>query len=164
VRIYPGTYSIDDPTAIKQIYGSNAPLIKSKWYTSSSNPIPENWPQNIFAERDPKKHAESRKKVNMLYSMSTLVKMEESVGESLQTFRERLMEAANDARVIDLMHWMQYYAFDTLGLITVSPISRKVGSVLTDRSFRNDSGILTSAGMSWDLYLLHAGFTHCRTT
>ena len=117
VRMYPGCYSIDDPAAMK-IYGQTQ-FKKSEWHIALSNPMPE-WPQNIFAERDPKKHAESRKKIASLYSMTSLVKMEQAVDETIALFQVRLMEAEKDGRVINMQFWLQCFAFDTVGLITAS--------------------------------------------
>lgn len=79
---------------MKQIYGQGTPFdIKSEWYLAMSNPDPR-WPQNLFTERNPKKHAESRKRIAALYSMSSLVKMEEAVDECSGLFQKRFTEVS----------------------------------------------------------------------
>jgi hypothetical protein len=76
VRIAPNSYSIDDADAIKTIYGHGTHFVKGKWYIASGNPKNEN--PDIFTELNPHAHAENRRKVASLYSMSSLVPMEQN--------------------------------------------------------------------------------------
>ncbi|RAQ60689.1 cytochrome P450 monooxygenase, partial [Aspergillus flavus] len=74
VRISPNTFSMSDLSAIKQIYLGRTTLMKSKFYEPFGDPLDP----NLFSETDIKKHAQSRKAVAHLYSMSFLVTYEGS--------------------------------------------------------------------------------------
>ncbi|RMJ23700.1 Cytochrome P450 [Aspergillus sp. HF37] len=51
--------------------------------------------------------------------MSSLVQMEPCVVECTGVLVDRLTEFASSGKPFNLQHWMQYYAFDIIGLITV---------------------------------------------
>ncbi|KAJ5805942.1 uncharacterized protein N7503_003544, partial [Penicillium pulvis] len=117
VRIAPGQYSIDDPEAIKIIYSHSSPFIKAPWYQASANANPES--HDLFTDRNPRRHSENRRKVAALYSMTSLVAMEAYVSECTSVLFQRLSELAASAQTFDLQQWMQYYAFDVIGSITL---------------------------------------------
>ncbi|KAF2809394.1 cytochrome P450 oxidoreductase [Mytilinidion resinicola] len=108
VRITPNEYSIDDPAAEKTIYGLGTKFYKSPWYIASGNPDPTN--SDLFTERHPAQHALMRRKVANLYSANTLLRL----------FVQRLNEVAATGRPINVQHWLQCYAFDGIGYITLS--------------------------------------------
>ncbi|GME62452.1 cytochrome P450 [Neofusicoccum parvum] len=118
VRIAPNEYSIDDPSAIKPIYGHGTVFVKGSWYHASG--APSGMKQNIFAEIDPKTHAAERRKIASLYTMSTLLKMEEEVNSCISLVEDRFRNFAKSQSTIELQWWMQCYAFDVIGAITVS--------------------------------------------
>ncbi|KAK5456949.1 hypothetical protein LTS15_004729 [Exophiala xenobiotica] len=117
VRISPYEFSTDSPSAIKPIYGLGTNFRKSFWYDASSNP--DYHTEDIFSGRDPKLHAQNRRKVASLYSMTTLLKMEEPVNQCIDLLTQRLDEKAKDGKPIRLQWWMQCYAFDVISIITV---------------------------------------------
>ncbi|KAJ5523622.1 hypothetical protein N7513_013166 [Penicillium frequentans] len=51
--------------------------------------------------------------------MTSLVAMEAYVSECTSVLFQRLSELAASAQTFDLQHWMQYYAFDAIGSITL---------------------------------------------
>jgi hypothetical protein len=51
--------------------------------------------------------------------MTSLVQLEPFVNHCTSIFRARLDEFANSGQVIDVSHWLQCYAFDVIGKITV---------------------------------------------
>ncbi|GME52508.1 Cytochrome P450 [Neofusicoccum parvum] len=118
VRITPYEYSIDDPSAIRPIYGHGTHFVKGYWYTGSSNP--DFHTEDIFSGRDPKLHAVNRRKFSSLYSMSALLKMEQPVNECIEIFEQRLREMASSGREMDLQWWMQCYAFDVIAAVSVA--------------------------------------------
>ncbi|KFY74560.1 hypothetical protein V499_05422 [Pseudogymnoascus sp. VKM F-103] len=118
VRIAPNEYSIDDPDAVKVIYGLGSQFIKSPWYTASGDPDPHGTP-DLFSDRNPTRHAASRRKVASAYSMTALAQLEPLVDECYLVLRDRFMEFADRGKVVDMAHWMQCYAFDVIGEITV---------------------------------------------
>ncbi|KAL1635333.1 hypothetical protein SLS56_001756 [Neofusicoccum ribis] len=116
VRIAPNEYSIDDPDAIKIIYGHGTAFTKGPWYYASGSPHKA----NLFSDRDPRSHAAERRKFAALYSMSTLVTMEQAVDHCIGFLHSRLGDFARSGEAFDLQWWMQCFAFDTIGEISVS--------------------------------------------
>ena len=119
VRIAPNQYSISDAAALKTIYGHGAKFEKSDWY-DAWNFGPRTGFTNLFSERNSRNHAESRRKVASMYSMTSLVSYEPSVDNCIEIFKQRLLEFSEQGSTIDMAHWMQCYAFDVIGEITVS--------------------------------------------
>ena len=118
VRIAPNYYSIDDAEAIKTIYGHGTHFVKGKWYIASGNPKNKN--PDIFTELNPETHAENRRKVASLYSMTSLVPMEQNAVDCAKILVSRFTDFAERHTPINLQVWLQYFAFDTIALITLS--------------------------------------------
>ncbi|KAJ9647238.1 hypothetical protein H2201_003336 [Coniosporium apollinis] len=116
VRIAPDHYSINDPSAIKTIYGIGSNFPKSDWYEGWKHPSPDRW--TLFPERNMKRHAETRKRFQSMYSMTSLVSYEPYVDDCADLFETRLREFAQAERELDIAHWFQCYAFDVIGHIT----------------------------------------------
>ncbi|GME41742.1 Cytochrome P450 [Neofusicoccum parvum] len=118
VRIAPTYYSIDDPSAVRTIYGHGTQFTKGPWYFASGNPQSDI--SDLFTDRDAKRHSANRRKVASLYSMTSLLKMEEAVDDCVGLMEARFREHASNGRTINLQHWLQCYAFDVIGAITVA--------------------------------------------
>jgi hypothetical protein len=73
----------------------------------------------LFDEQDPQLHAGIRRKVAGAYAMTSLVQSEPFVDECTSIFCSRLTEFAETGALIDVTHWLQCYAFDVIGKITV---------------------------------------------
>ncbi|KAH7133866.1 cytochrome P450 [Dactylonectria macrodidyma] len=117
VRIAPNQFSLDDPNAIKAIYGIGKPFAKSHWYKASSDPkapFPD-----LFTDRNPARHSANRRLVANLYSATSLRAMEGSVDDCIDLFLARMSELARSGESFDMQFWMQCYAFDVIGQITV---------------------------------------------
>lgn len=54
------------------------------------------------------------------FSMSALLEMEDFVSECVKVFETRMNEFAESGQSLDMAHWLQCYAFDVIGEITVS--------------------------------------------
>jgi cytochrome P450 len=117
VRIAPNQYSINDPAAIKTIYGHGTQFIKAPWYRASGHPDVDK--KNLFTEENPRLHSENRKKVASLYSLSSLVQYEPYVADSIQILLTRFEEMARSEEVVDVRHWLQCLAFDAIAQLTV---------------------------------------------
>lgn len=111
-------YSIDDPSAVRAIYGVSSPLPKSKWYEAFGDPRVPN--HNLFSARDKAVHGAMRRKVANMYSLSTVKSYEPYVDGCVSLLLERFDQFASSGEVFDLQLWMQCYAFDVIGEITVS--------------------------------------------
>ncbi|KAL3418686.1 cytochrome p450 pisatin [Phlyctema vagabunda] len=116
VRIAPNEYSIDDPEAVKTVYGLGGNFVKAPWYASWMPPFTES--ANLFADQDPHRHASQRRKFAAHYSMSSLVGYEGLVDECMDLLSQRFSEIANSSQDTDLARWLQCYAFDVIGDIT----------------------------------------------
>ena len=146
MRIAPNEYSIDDLDAVKIIYGHGSKFVKvgriyslsarhgihihpmnliliatlqSAWYKASAAPG-EHTRINLFADTNAERHAENRRKVASLYSMTTLLRMESAVNDCVDVVKRRFDEFSNSKQTIDMHHWLQCYAFDVIGMVTVS--------------------------------------------
>ncbi|KAL1854988.1 hypothetical protein Plec18170_004400 [Paecilomyces lecythidis] len=117
VQLAPGWFSIDDPDALKIIYGHGSQWAKGEWYDSwnfGSHPDQT----NLFSERNNARHSVMRRKVASMYSMSALVSYEPYVDNCIGLLQRQLAKFASERSIIDVGHWMQCYAFDVIGEIT----------------------------------------------
>ncbi|KAL1616887.1 hypothetical protein SLS54_008091 [Diplodia seriata] len=124
VRIAPNQYVIDSPDAVKVIYGHGAAFKKSDFYFAASNP--ESHVSDLFSDRDPKTHAQLRRKIASLYSMTNLLKIDAWMHECGNILVERFKELSRAGVPVDLQHWMHCYAVDVIGATT---ISKRFGSL-----------------------------------
>lgn len=116
VRLGPKLVSIDDPGALKTIYGIGSKFPKSDWYYAWRVPGPGNF--TLFADQDMARHANTRKRFQNLYSMTSLVSYETFVDECADIFAKRLQEIADAGEQVNMGHWFQCYAFDVIACIT----------------------------------------------
>jgi hypothetical protein len=121
VRIAPNEVSIDDPEAVKVIYGHATEFIKAPWYYASG-PIHTDTGIDLFTDTNEKRHAANRRKVANAYSMTALLEMEPFVDQCASGFETRLREFADTKTTFDLGHWLQCYAFDVVGEITFANV------------------------------------------
>jgi len=115
VRIAPNEVSLDDPEAIKVLYGHATEFKKAPWYYASGGIHPE-VSIDLFTDTDEKRHAKNRRRVANAYSMTALVEMEEFVDNCSKVFMERFGEFAQSKERYDLGHWLQCYAVRFLSL------------------------------------------------
>ncbi|GKZ35603.1 hypothetical protein AbraIFM66950_006303 [Aspergillus brasiliensis] len=117
VRIAPGWYSLTGLDAIKTIYAHGSKFIKSDWYEAwNFSPNPSD--HNLFSVRNPADHSSARRKVAAMYSMSAVVSYEPYVDNCIRRLRVKLDSTAKDGSTLDLGHWLQCFAFDTISEIT----------------------------------------------
>lgn len=116
VRVAPGFVSLDDPSAIKSIYSIGSRFPKSDWYQAFKAPDPKIF--TLFSDHDIKRHADSRKLFQNVYSMSSMVSYEPFVDQCADMFAQRLRDAADSRKNLDMAHWFQAYAFDVVASVT----------------------------------------------
>jgi hypothetical protein len=116
VRLGPKLYSIAAPE--KAVYGIGSKMPKSKWYEGWKHPSPDRW--TLFPDQNIKRHSETRRKFQSLYSMSSLLSYESYVDECTEILVQRLSELACKGASINFTHWLRCYAFDVIGDITYS--------------------------------------------
>lgn len=103
---------------------------QSPWYFASTNPISP--VPNIFAEPDSHIHAQGRRKIAAAYSMTNLVQLEPFIDECSKILEERLEEFAKAGAPMEVSHWMQCYAFDVIGKMTVRFCNAMFVATMTD--------------------------------
>ncbi|KAK7962051.1 uncharacterized protein PG986_002876 [Apiospora aurea] len=116
VRVAPGWFSLSAPD--KEVYGIASRFPKSDWYQDWKHPDPERWA--MFPDQDIRRHAETRRRFQSLYSMSALLSYEPYVDNCIDIFLERMAEFARSGETVDMVHWFQCFAFDVLGDMTYS--------------------------------------------
>lgn len=149
VRLAPNRYSISDPKAIRTIYGPGSKFSKSDYYRPFGHPDDAN--KDIFSERSNAKHAQEKRRSANLYSMSSLVMYEPFVDKVNEEFMAAISDHARTDRAFDLFTWMQFYAFDVIGEIT---IGSSFG--LIDAGHDKD-GLLHAIHLTGITYSSHAG-------
>lgn len=113
----PNRYSFSDPSDVKIIYELGGKFIKSEFYHPLMATNPDD--QNIFAIRDPEMHKGRRRKIANLYSMSTMLSYESAVERMNKLCLSKLTDFASKSRKFSLPEFLQWYAFDVIGDITV---------------------------------------------
>ncbi|RAR15793.1 pisatin demethylase [Stemphylium lycopersici] len=123
VRIAPNEVVISDPEAIKAIYSAHSRFTKvTSDLTDFYLPFRATWARypDAFTNLDERQHAERRRIVNPLYSMSNVVQLEENIDKCLHVLIERFSERAAKGNVVDISEWAQWYAFDVIGQLFFS--------------------------------------------
>lgn len=75
---------------MKIIYGHKATFKKSDFYVAASNP--ESHVPDLFSDRNPNTHAQLRRKIASLYSMSNLMKIDSWMHECGDILIQRFEE------------------------------------------------------------------------
>ncbi|KAB5581285.1 cytochrome P450 [Coniochaeta sp. 2T2.1] len=117
VRLAPHRYSISDPTAIRTIYGPGSKFYKSDYYLPFGSPNVDH--KDVFSETSNDKHALERRKTSNMYAMSSLVAYEPFVDKVNGQFMTALGAISHTGKAVDLFTWLQFYAFDVIGEITL---------------------------------------------
>ncbi|KAI4094917.1 MAG: hypothetical protein LQ344_001962 [Seirophora lacunosa] len=131
VRIAPNEVACSDPEAIRVtsissafgrsavdwvqqiIYNIKNPFAKTDFYDAWAPPV--HGYVGHFPTRDEKQHAERRRIVNSVYSMSSVLESEGAVDSCTKIFYNQMQEFARQGCVVDLGRWINMYAFDVLG-------------------------------------------------
>lgn len=116
VRLSPNRYSIRGADNLKKIYGPGTKFLKTPFYSAFGTPEPH---RDLFSEQNNSKHAAQRRLMSVMYSMSSLVSYEAVVEQASTDFCRHLDQLASEGARFDLFSWMQYYAFDVIGEVTV---------------------------------------------
>lgn len=114
VRIGPNKCSIDDPDAVKIIYGLGKSFAKSSYYSAFTDV----GKTSLFSEREPSIHAGMRRRIAKLYSLTNLLNYETFVDQCTATLEDKFRKFCIEQRPIEMGSFLQYYAFDVIGSIT----------------------------------------------
>lgn len=121
VRIGPNCISINSPEAIPSIYGINIKAPKSDFYAVWQNIVNGKRTASLVFTTDEAQHAIMKRPIASAYSLSTLVEFEPLLDSTTAVFLSRLDDLfAGSGKVCDLGTWLQWYAFDVIGELTLS--------------------------------------------
>ncbi|KAK8015767.1 hypothetical protein PG991_008655 [Apiospora marii] len=113
VRIAPDEVACADPDAIRKIYSTTASLNKSDFYHIWDAGAFSKYP-NGFAIVDERLHAERRRIVSGVYSMSTVLTLEPYIDDCSRFFVKRMIEHTRPDQAVDLGEWFLWYAYDLI--------------------------------------------------
>lgn len=130
VRLGPNKFSFNSAQAVKTIYSMTRVFPKASYYDAFADPGTE---RALFNSRDNQQHARLKRTQASLYSMTTIKSYEPFVDTQTAVLEQKLREFSKTREIVSLPQFMQKYAFDVIGKITVSA---KWGSLpLTNVSF-----------------------------
>ncbi|KIW89913.1 uncharacterized protein Z519_09342 [Cladophialophora bantiana CBS 173.52] len=113
VRIAHDEVSVADPSAVKVIYNIKSGFTKTDFYPPFAPNISPHG--DHFTQLDEAKHAERRKYVNAVYSMSTILESETYIDACTDVFLENMARFAETGSKINFGEWIQWYTFDVIG-------------------------------------------------
>ena len=106
--------------AFSRLSVSNMKIQQTGFYPIQSVSWKKHPEMNIFSTRDPQEHRDQKRKIASAYSLSNLLKSEEAIDSCLTLFLERLSVFAAKKEPVDLGAWLQCYAFDVVGEVTLA--------------------------------------------
>jgi cytochrome P450 len=122
VRIAPNKLSFNELAAVKDIYGSNGLLQKSKMHLVAQQTSQGQSFQTLFATTDAEWHNMLRRKINSAFSMTTMVAYESYVDETVNVLLEQLAtrfaNKSGPTSSLDLPSWMHFYTEDAVTSVT----------------------------------------------
>ena len=115
VRVTRNLYSFNSPEDQKKIYDLKGKMAKTAYYDTGGNP----GEPNLFTTRDEADHADRRKRIAALYTMSSMVHYEDAVDRMNTVLVRKFTEFAKQRELVNIPSFMQYYSFDVIGEITI---------------------------------------------
>lgn len=112
VRIADNEVACADVEAIKKIYPAQQPLSKTDFYPPWNTPVFK-YPDH-FSNTDERLHAERRKIVNHVYSLSSVLQSESYIDKCTDLFMSRMRDLAVSGKPVDLGEWIQWQVDDSL--------------------------------------------------
>ncbi|KAL9080559.1 MAG: hypothetical protein Q9157_000701 [Trypethelium eluteriae] len=116
VRVAHNEVSLSEASAIPKIYRTQKPLTKTDFYPTY-RPIGISDRPDMFTVTDEVEHANHRRIVNPVYTMTSILKNESAMDECLTWLVKRLGEFADKQEVMDLGRWLEMYAYDIVGVV-----------------------------------------------
>ncbi|KAL4739822.1 cytochrome P450 [Aspergillus similis] len=115
VRIAPDELITSDPAAVRTLYGVKAGTVKVCFSIGwNLSPRPARFPDH-FSSMGGKQHADRRRIVSAVYSMSSILQSEKYIDACIDVWEEKLGEMADGKKSFDLWLWTRMYAYDVIG-------------------------------------------------
>lgn len=109
VRIGPDEISISDQDAIVPIYGPTSKFSKTDFYTYQLRGIPE-----LFTMSNHKQHADRRRLLAHLFSMSTMKDYEPVISDNVRLCMDLIAEQGRQGQTSNLYDWFHYLSMDII--------------------------------------------------
>ncbi|KAJ9611126.1 hypothetical protein H2200_004309 [Cladophialophora chaetospira] len=163
VRMAPNLVTVNDPTAIKDIYGVNQNVRKSIFYQPSIDHSGGEKAVSSFNVRDRTLHARKRRILGQAFTESALSGMEEYILPHIRKFFEAAsgeltFPSLRQCWTADLGKWANYMTFDILGDLVFG----KDFGMLAGKESRELPDIIDAAvhlelmsGSSWFMHRWH---------
>ncbi|KAL4913555.1 cytochrome P450 [Aspergillus aurantiobrunneus] len=113
VRIAPNELVTSDPHALKTLYGFQPSTAKTDFYLAFRPPWAR-YPDH-FSSEGGKQHADRRRIVASVYSMTSILQSEQYVEKCIDVWIQKLGEMADRKECFDLWLWTRMYAYDVVG-------------------------------------------------
>ncbi|KAL3456655.1 cytochrome P450 [Aspergillus heterothallicus] len=113
VRIAPNELITSDPEALKTLYGIKSFTTKTDFYLAFRPP----WARfpDHFSSEGGKQHAERRRIVSHVYTMTSILQSEKYIEKCIDVWIEKLGEMSDRKESFDLWLWARMYAYDVIG-------------------------------------------------
>lgn len=106
VRVAPDEVSSSRSSDIPLIYRDREPLLKTDFYPIWADPSISKEP-DLFTCIDERVHAQKRRVLNPVYTLSNILKNEQHIATCTSLFIQRLGEYADTKEDVDLGQWSQ---------------------------------------------------------
>ncbi|KAF2819337.1 cytochrome P450 [Ophiobolus disseminans] len=116
LRVAPDEIVCDDPRYIPYVYPLKSPLEKTPWY-DAWRPAGMNSRPDMFTNRSERDHAAYQRIVAHIYSLSSVMKSEPGIDQTVQLFIRRLGEFADSDQEFDFGLWLEMFAYDNIGVV-----------------------------------------------
>ncbi|KAL3474767.1 cytochrome P450 [Aspergillus californicus] len=112
VRVSPSEVSVVDEETMKQILSHRHNTPKSWWYDVWV--VPGGTP-GLFAVRDRHVHGFLRKRVSHMFSVTSLLTMEQYIHSCMDTLIGKMKKFEANRQIVDMANWTNAFAFDVIG-------------------------------------------------
>lgn len=123
VRIAPNHVSINDPSALQPVYGHSTGTLKADFYDAFAAPT---LPRGLFNTRSRPEHSRKRKIVSHVFAPKSIGAFEPFVRREIQALLGRFEELSSKDpsgwAELDMLMWMNYFAFDTIGSLAFGSV------------------------------------------
>ncbi|KKA18016.1 Uncharacterized protein T310_8041 [Rasamsonia emersonii CBS 393.64] len=116
VRVGPNCISLGDPRAIRTVYATKDPWIKSDMYKPNDALVNCRRISNIFNTPDEEWHAKQIRPIRNMWTMTKVLDYEPLIDETLDKFVNKLaakfVDGANAGKTCPIDEWLGYFAWD----------------------------------------------------
>ncbi|KAI0192472.1 cytochrome P450 oxidoreductase [Astrocystis sublimbata] len=122
VRIGPNHISASSAEAVTLVHRGRNGFVKAPMYGILQPKYQGGDLHNIFSTQDPEYHAALKRTMGTLYTTTAVMPLEHFLDECTNLFLHKMDEliGSRKSAPVDMAGWLQYYTFDSLGMINFS--------------------------------------------